>query len=251
MPSTSSIFDTFSQKRFRQFSSASPSKENTDVVKEFESFDANKDGVISLEEFQAMKKKPTMKQAMEMPRHYHEMSNDVLLLMAARGVAAAQRERLTREVMAVDMIDWDKAQPKVQEIEQAAHDGIMKYEFPFFIGAFTMTVVAIVSIPMVFHLGSAEWFFERYVTGDHPPMKELETTLEVGGWTWNWMEPLLGTLSFLILAAQLTRGLMINVRIYSPWAARITRWQVAQVQARYPRYHADLVDDFVSSLRGH
>lgn len=191
-----------------------------------------------------------MKQAMEMPRDFHEMSNDVLLLMAARGVSGAQRERLVREIMAVDMIDWEAAQPMVKQIENSAGAGILWYEFPFYFGSISMALVALISIPMVFHLGFAEWFFESYVTGDHPPAKELETTLEVGGWTWNWMEPLIGTLSFLILAAQLTRGLLINVRIYLPWSSRITSWQVKQVQATYPKYHPVVLEDFVSGMRG-
>ena len=28
-----------------------------------------------------------------------------------------------------------------------------------------------------------------YVTTDVPDDKDLETALEVGSWTWNWMEP--------------------------------------------------------------
>jgi hypothetical protein len=37
-----------------------------------------------------------------------------------------------------------------------------------------------ISIPMVFHLPTVEYFNEHFVTADHPPLKELETSLEVG-----------------------------------------------------------------------
>ena len=50
------------------------------------------------------------------------------------------------------------------------------------------------------------WFNERYVTADVPPEKDLETWLEVGSWTWNWMEPPLGTISFVLLCVQVHKA---------------------------------------------
>lgn len=42
--------------------------------------------------------------------------------------------------------------------------------------------------------------------------KDLETWLEVGAWTWNWMEPPLGTITFVLLCIQLSRSHMqVNV----------------------------------------
>ena len=45
--------------------------------------------------------------------------------------------------------------------------------------------------------------------------KDLETWLEVGAWTWNWMEPPLGTITFVLLCMQLSRSHM-QVNLESP-----------------------------------
>jgi hypothetical protein len=55
------------------------------------------------------------------------------------------------------------------------------------------------AFPMVFDLYTASYFNTLYVTTDIPEPKDLETVLEVGNWTWGWMEPPLGTISFFIL----------------------------------------------------
>jgi hypothetical protein len=224
---------------------------NETLRKEFAAADANSDGVLCFSEYRAMRRKPDMKQAMDMPRDFWEMSNEVLLLMAARGMTGAQRERLVREVMAVDNVDWRDAQPRVDAIAIDARCGAAKYELPFILGSAAVSVAALVSFPMVFNLSVAEWFNDGYVTGEHPPMKELQTWLEVGGWTWNWMEPLIGTLSFAILSAQLSRGLLIQCAVYVPWASRISALQARKIKAKYPQYHPNILEDFVSGLPRH
>lgn len=83
-------------------------------------------------------------------------------------------------------------------------------------------------MPLVFSLAVAKPFNEWFVTTDVPPSSELDTFLEasfaqpegegdgvysglahvvvdawqVGSWTWNWMEPPLGTFSFVLLCMQ-------------------------------------------------
>ncbi len=48
----------------------------------------------------------TTEQARCMPTNYNEMPNDVLLSMAVMGDQEAREERLIREIMAVDGVDW-------------------------------------------------------------------------------------------------------------------------------------------------
>lgn len=48
-------------------------------------------------------------------------------------------------------------------------------------------------------------FVQHMVTTEVPPDKDLETWLEVGSWSWGWMEPPLGQLSFFLLCMQLAR----------------------------------------------
>ena len=42
------------------------------------------------------------------------------------------------------------------------------------------------------------------MTTDVPEDRDLETPLEVAIWTWSWMEPPLGQISFLLLTMQVT-----------------------------------------------
>ena len=51
----------------------------------------------------------SMQVCADMPRDYNEMSNDVLILLAAQQDYLACRERLTREVMIVEQISWLEA----------------------------------------------------------------------------------------------------------------------------------------------
>eukprot|EP01047_Picozoa_sp_COSAG01_P066433 COSAG01_NODE_9171_length_2529_cov_51.727572_2_plen_169_part_00 len=54
---------------------------------------------------------PTIQDAREQPREPYEMPHDVLLALAAHGDEGAREERMVREIMAVDGVDWDAAQP--------------------------------------------------------------------------------------------------------------------------------------------
>jgi len=63
------------------------------------------------------------------------------------------------------------------------------YKLPYKVGLFSAVSLGLVSIPLVFHLGFAEWFNEEFVTFEKYGEGEADTWLEVGSWTWNWMEP--------------------------------------------------------------
>ena len=77
---------------------------------------------------------------------------------------------------------------------------------PYNIGIAAGVGGGLYSFPMVFDLSTAKWFNKHYVTTDIPPPEDLETMYEVGNWTWNWMEPPLGTISFFILCMQMARN---------------------------------------------
>ena len=108
--------------------------------------------------------------------------------------------------MSVDEIEYEEASSKFEEIAQANRAAISKLAvYPYFIGIGVGMVAAFGSLPMVFDLNTAVWFNEGYVTTDVPEPRDLETMLEVGSWTWNWMEPPLGALSFSLLCLQYAR----------------------------------------------
>ena len=47
------------------------------------------------------------------------MPHDVLLALAANGDESAREERMVREIMAVDGLNWDEAQPTLETIRAA------------------------------------------------------------------------------------------------------------------------------------
>jgi hypothetical protein len=68
-------------------------------------------------------------------------------------------------------------------------------------------------------VNTALWFDEQYVTTDVPPPEDLETFLEVGSWSWGWMEPPMGQLSFFLLCMAWARNQMLNIHVkpYTTW----------------------------------
>ena len=146
-----------------------------------------------------------------MPTTYADYSNHVLLMLSAHGDDQAIRERMVRDVMKVDSVDHLEAETKVQEIEQAAKSGLAMSRLPYRVGIAAALVAGFGSIPMCFDLHTVLWFNEQYVTMDVEDAKNLETWLEVGSWSWNWMEPPLGQASFFLLCLQYSRDQMKNI----------------------------------------
>lgn len=147
--------------------------------------------------------KPTVDVANSMPVGMSEMNNETLVTIAALGNHNARCEILIRHIMSVDGRDYDSATSKFEEVEDANRAGMAVY--PYFMGIGGGMIAAFASLPMVFDLNTAVWFNEFYVTTDIPEQRDLETMLEVGSWTWNWMEPPLGALSFSLLCLQYAR----------------------------------------------
>ena len=149
--------------------------------------------------------KPTMDIAHAMAIDYPQMDNQSLITIAAMDNHEARSEVLKRHIMTVDKVSYDKACITFITIATENRRGMALAAFPYQIGFTMATVAAFGSIPMVFDLGTAEWFNEYYVTTDLPEPADLESIMEVGAWTWNWMEPALGTLSFSLLCLQFSR----------------------------------------------
>jgi hypothetical protein len=70
---------------------------------------------------------------------------------------------------------------------------------PYKIGLFTSVTLGIITFPLIFNFDSVFWFNEHFVLGEVPPQEDTETFFEVGSWSWNWMEPITGYLSFFLL----------------------------------------------------
>jgi hypothetical protein len=146
--------------------------------------------------------RPTANEVQLLPRHASEYSAELLISAALHGDDDAIRERLVREVMRVDSVEWKEASNIVDVVRDTNQSGLLAVKFPYYIGITVGFVSAWGCLPLVFDLPTAEWFNTAYVTTEHPQPEDVETWLEVGAWTWNWMEPLLGTISFQLLALQ-------------------------------------------------
>ena len=185
---------------------------------------------------------PTIEESKQQPVHPCELSNETLIVMAEQGSNEACFERLVRNIMAVDNLEWGEAQKVGSEIRAASLQGMSVATLPAKVGIFTGVVSGIVSIPLVFNQKLATWFNQNFVTTDVPEPEDLETVWEIGAWT-NWTEPALGTASFALLAAQFTRSQMLNLdfRPYSDW---VQQRRAARLVSLYPQYHADILADF-------
>ena len=181
-----------------------------------------------------------------MPTTYADYSNHVLLMLSAHGDDQAIRERMVRDVMKVDSVDHVEAETKVQEIEQAAKSGLAMSRLPYRVGIAAALVAGFGSIPMCFDLHTVLWFNEQYVTMDVEDAKNLETWLEVGSWSWNWMEPPLGTISFFLLCMQYSRDQRLNMgqKPYTEW---YKSQRADRLAAAFPAYTTEIVRDYAKA----
>eukprot|EP00618_Florenciella_parvula_P008116 CAMPEP_0119542782 /NCGR_PEP_ID=MMETSP1344-20130328/53778_1 /TAXON_ID=236787 /ORGANISM="Florenciella parvula, Strain CCMP2471" /LENGTH=260 /DNA_ID=CAMNT_0007587041 /DNA_START=26 /DNA_END=808 /DNA_ORIENTATION=+ len=187
--------------------------------------------------------KPTLDVAKEMPREYYEMSNKLIVKLSIAGDEDAVAERLTREVMYVDSLDYEAALAKLKAIDDACNAGKTLNDLPYKAGALTAYVAALASIPLCFHLDTCLWFNEGFVTTEVAEAKDLETWLEVGSWSWTWMEPPLGQISFFLLCLQMARQQMVNVGI-KPFGERTRVARVQKVVAAFPQYQSEIVEQY-------
>lgn len=148
---------------------------------------------------------PSLATVQSMPVTLREMDNTALTTLGALGNHKALEEMIKRHVMQTDGVTYEQASDVYMKIEEKNHEYENYMAFPFQASVLTCLAAGCISIPLVFHLPTVEFFNEYFVTADHPPPKDLETPLEVGSWSWNWMEPVLGTSTFLLLTLQYMR----------------------------------------------
>jgi len=106
-----------------------------------------------------------------------------------------------------------------------------------------MLVMSIGCWPMVFEFQTCFWFNKFYVTTEIPPPEDLETIYEVGNWSWNWMEPPLGTISFFILCMQMVRNQVQNLGL-KPYNAWVRDRRAARILTLYPQYNKHILENW-------
>eukprot|EP00929_Paragymnodinium_shiwhaense_P038303 TRINITY_DN20260_c0_g1_i9.p3 TRINITY_DN20260_c0_g1~~TRINITY_DN20260_c0_g1_i9.p3 ORF type:complete len:129 (-),score=24.58 TRINITY_DN20260_c0_g1_i9:135-521(-) len=96
---------------------------------------------------------------------------------------------------------------------------------------------------LVFYAPLAQWFGTQVVGEEVPDGMDsiAEMTIpQVGTWTWAWMEPMIGTASFILLCAQLSRSHLLKMNMKS-YADLVLQSRANRLAARYPMYDRSMV----------
>jgi len=189
---------------------------------------------------------PSIHLARSMALSVQEMDNTALWCLAALDVRAARAEVLRRHIMCVDDCDYSAACRKFDEIREYNRRGLFSHTIPYKVGIVVPIVAAISSIPLCFHLPTVAYFNEFYVTSDVPEPKDLETWLEVGSWAWNWMEPPLGQISFVLLCMQFARNRLQNIGM-KPYGAKIKERRAERLVQQFPQYDRQVLSEYSKS----
>lgn len=178
--------------------------------------------------------------AKAVPTTYREMELDCLVTLACMGNFDAREEMVKRHIMQTDDVSYTIACQLFCEIEEKNYEFMKLLAFPFQVGIVSAFSAALFSIPLVFHLPTVEYFNEHFVTADVPPAKDLETALEVGSWSWNWMEPALGTSTFILLCLQYMR-FHLNQLGVKPYTHQMKKIRARRLVRAFPQYSEDLL----------
>ncbi len=163
--------------------------------------------------------------------------------MAIAGDQEAREERVIREVMAVDNVEWEEAHKKFLDIVRSNRRGLFLATLPYKTGIFVFFSAGILSFPMIFSLDTVMLFNEHFVTSDIPEEKDLETAFEVGNWAWNWMEPPLGQISFFLLCMQFARAQLFNLGA-QPYTAWFKARRAKRLCREFPTYDRYILSSF-------
>lgn len=180
-------------------------------------------------------KYPSIENSKSLPLSYHSMNNENLTILASLDIEEATEEVLKRHIMSVDSIEYKEAEEVFDEISKANNERNLLNALPYNLGIMTAMVTGFASFPLCFHAPTVLWFNEKFVTTGIPSPEDLETVLEVGSWSWNWMEPPLGQISFFILCLQYIRNQMNNLGA-KPFTSYLKNRKASALAAQFPKY---------------
>ena len=203
-------------------------------------------------------------------RRFSEFSNETLAVMCSMGVHGAFKERMLREIMRVDRCTYIQAYHVLGAMNQELENGGYFHKFPrvppasmrapvppasqdarapgrYQTGIAAAWGVGLVLIPLgVFHQDTAIYFATEFVRADVPSAEEIDTVWKVGSWTWQWMEPIIGTWSFMLLSLQLIRTNM-NIIDAKPFNEHFITRRADNLHKHFPQYEREIVRDYSKS----
>mmetsp|Transcript_42684 Transcript_42684/g.92098 ORF Transcript_42684/g.92098 Transcript_42684/m.92098 type:complete len:365 (-) Transcript_42684:74-1168(-) len=187
--------------------------------------------------------RPGLQQAEKQQAHVCELNHESLAELAMLGNHPARRERLIREIMCVDQISWSRAHEVLYEFDKYKERYYWIETFPYRLGIAAAIISGAASVALVFWPPVAYWYGTE-IAGEELPedtndISEL-TINQVGTWTWSWMEPMIGTATFIILCCQSSRAQMaqMNMRTYGD---RVLGWRADRVANKFPIYDRSMV----------
>ncbi len=180
-------------------------------------------------------------------RHVSELSSERLFLLAKNGSIDGKREMMRREVMRVDKIEYEATTERVVEISEMTTAGLDSIRLPYQIGITMALFVGYVSIPLVFYFPLVEVFNHHCVTMEVPPPEDLDTILETGAWSWNWMEPPLGTISFTLLCYQWANEQKRHIGVAS-FEDKIRMRMGDKLVEHFPQYNSQVLRAYAESI---
>lgn len=191
-------------------------------------------------------KVPSTEEACCAVRRFREATNDTIFILAISGHHGACKERLVREIMRVDQCTWEAGRAKMEEVNTANDQSQAMVQLPYILGMSAGVIGSFSSIPMVFHRPTAAWFNDRFVHEALPEdggLEALDTFWKVGNWTWGWMEPYLGTASFVLLGFQFSRSQLQRLN-WKPYTEAVVSWRANRLADAFPQYDRQIIRDF-------
>ena len=114
---------------------------------------------------------PTVESVKKMPRLISDLSNDSVFELAEEGNKDALRERVRREIMAVDEMEYAATTARIQEMSQLVSASHTLYTSPYHIGIWSAQIGGYASLPLVFSYTAASKFNDLFVTADPPDVR--------------------------------------------------------------------------------
>lgn len=194
--------------------------------------------------------RPSMEHALKQATHVCELNHQSLARLAVMGDHCARRERLLREIMAVDQVGWGKAHEVLAQCDQFNEKYYWFETLPYRVGITVAFIGCVGSVLLVFHPPTAVWYGLNIVGEELPEgVKDISelTINQVGTWTWNWMEPMLGVASFVLLCCQFVRaqGAKMNMKL---WSDHLLGWRGNRLAIKFPQYDGSMLKAWAENL---
>lgn len=193
--------------------------------------------------------RPNFEIAARQPTHVSEITHRSLAEAAMMGNDSAIRERLLREIMCVDQCSWEQAHAVLAKMDEYNEQYYWVESMPYRVGIFLAIIIGILSAILVFWRPIAYWYGVEIACEDPPedPSIDEMTVNQIGSWTWTWMEPMIGTATFLLLCFQFMRGqtTRMNMNEYSQF---IGTQRGLRIRAKFKHYDGSMTAAWADRL---